>query len=168
EDYDERRLRIGRELKLVDLRGAELQLDVDRSRFRVAAWRRTPDRRGWILMAYVPAGLGAEESLTPLGRTKITERVRNPSWTHPETGVTYAPDHEENVLGGYWMRLDDEGLGESGIGLHGYTREVPSSWLGKRASNGCVRLLQADMRRLFHLALTGTPVVIRDGSARPG
>jgi lipoprotein-anchoring transpeptidase ErfK/SrfK len=56
------------------------------------------------------------------------------------------------------MRLDPAGIGQEGIGLHGYTGDDPSSWLGKNRSNGCVRLRQDDMDRVFSLALEGTEV----------
>ena len=56
------------------------------------------------------------------------------------------------------MRLDEQGIGKKGIGLHGFTGEDPSAWLGRDASNGCVRMLQDDIDRVFHLALVDTPV----------
>lgn len=160
EGYDERRLAVGAELKLLDLADAQLRLVVDRARHRVAAWRRAPSGGGWLLLAYVPVGLGADATPTPPGTTRVVERVLDPPWTDPNTNVTYAPDDPGNLLGGYWMRLDHEGLGRRGIGLHGFTGDDPSAWLGKNASNGCVRMLQDDMDRFFHLALEGTTVQI--------
>ena len=115
-----------------------------------------PDGSGWVLMAYVPIGVGASETPTPTGRTRITKRVLDPQWTHPVTKQVFAPDDPGNLLGGYWVALDPEGIGKQGIGLHGYTGDTPQAWLEKRSSNGCVRLLQPDMDRLFHLALEGT------------
>lgn len=165
EGFDPRKLQVGQELKVLDLSDESLQLVVDSERFRLAAWRRAPvgvETSGWLLVAYVPIGVGAEETPTPVGSTRITDRVRNPSWRDPETGVNYAPDDPGNLLGGYWVRLADEGLGgRSGIGLHGYTGSQPERWIGQRASNGCVRLLQRDIDRIFHLALVGTPVELR-------
>ena len=155
--YDPRRIRVGQELKLLDLSSATLQLVVDRERHRLAAWRVAPDGSA-LLVAYVPVGLGAPETPTPSGATKVIERVRDPEWRDPNTGTVYAPGDPGNVLGGYWMRLDAEGIGKSGIGLHGYTAEEPAAWLGRDASNGCVRLRQDDMDRVFHLALEGTPL----------
>jgi lipoprotein-anchoring transpeptidase ErfK/SrfK len=161
--YDERRLGAGAELKVLDLSSGELSLLVDRTRYRLSAWRSVPGGAGaerWVLVAYIPVGLGAPETYTPLGTSRITLRARNPEWTHPVTKVVYAPDDPGNVLGGYWMALSEEGLGKRGIGLHGYTGDHPEAWLEQPKSNGCVRLQQADMDRIFHLALEGTTVSI--------
>jgi hypothetical protein len=159
--YDERRLRAGAELKVLDLARAELHLTADLTHCRLAAWRRLPEpRSGWLLLAYLPIGIGAAETPTPVGATRITSRVKDPQWTHPVTKVVYAPGDPGNLLAGYWMALDAAGLGKEGIGLHGYTGEAPEEWLGKQRSNGCLRLLTPDMDRMFHLALEGTPVTI--------
>jgi lipoprotein-anchoring transpeptidase ErfK/SrfK len=157
EGYAPNRLRIGQELKVLDLRKIELKLAVDRARHRLAAWRIWPngDR---VLVMYVTVGLGAPETPTPTGATKVVERALDCEWTDPNSGVTYPPGDPGNLLGGYWMRLDDAGIGRKGIGLHGFTGDDPSAWLGKDASNGCVRMLQDDIDRVFHLALVGTPV----------
>ncbi len=156
--YDERRLSAGRELRLLDLSDSSLRLVVDRERHRLAAWRRAPDGSSWILLAYIPVGLGAPETPTPSGTTRVVERVLDPPWTDPVSHQTFPPGDPGNLLGGYWMRLEEAGIGKQGIGLHGFTGADPSDWLGKDASNGCVRLLQDDMDRMFHLALEGTPV----------
>ena len=162
-DYDERRLGVGAQLKVLDLSGSGLSLLVDRTRYRLGAWRSVPAPAGgerWVLVAYLPVGLGAPETRTPTGTTRITLRARDPEWTHPVTGVVYAPEDPGNLLGGYWMALSEDGLGKRGIGLHGYTGDHPEAWLEKPMSNGCIRMRQADMDRIFHLALEGTPVTI--------
>jgi len=160
EGYAPRSLRVDQKLKVLDLRTAGLRLVVDRERHRVAAWRQAPGTEGWLLMLYVTVGLGAPETPTPTGRTKVVERALDCEWTDPNTGITYPPGDPGNLLGGYWMRLDEAGIGKQGIGLHGFTGDDPSAWLGQDASNGCVRMLQDDMDRVFHLALVGTPVSI--------
>lgn len=162
EGYDERRLQAGQRLKVVDLSAAgSLRVIVDRSRHRVSVWRALPAEAGWALMAYVPVGLGAPETPTPTGSTTITSRVLDPEWTDPVSGVVYAPHDPGNLLGGYWIALDPAGLGgRKGIGFHGYTGDRPGAWLERDRSNGCVRMLQPDVDRLFHLALEGTRVEI--------
>lgn len=163
ERYDARKLQAGAQLKVLDLSGGQLSLMVDRSRYRLGAWRSVTDEQGaehWVLVAYVPVGLGAPETRTPTGTTRVTLRALDPEWTHPVTGVVYAPDDPDNVLGGYWMALSEDGLGKRGIGLHGYTGDEPEVWLEKPMSNGCIRLRQRDMDRVFHLALEGTTVSI--------
>jgi len=160
EGYAPNRLKVGQELKVLDLHAAELKLVVDRTRHRLSAWRKAPDG-GALLLMHVTVGLGAPATPTPVGTTKIVERALDCEWTDLNTNVTYAPGDLGNLLGGYWVRLDDAGIGRKGIGLHGYTGNDPSAWLGKDASNGCVRMLQDDVDRVFHLALVGTPVELR-------
>ena len=158
--YDERKLQVGQRLKVLDARG--LTLIADTARFRLAAWTRRgePGHERWLLLAYWPIGTGAEATATPLGRTTIVERALNPSWTDPVTHAVYPHGDPSNILGGYWIRLEERGLGKPGIGMHGYTKDNPSQWLGKRGSNGCLRLTQHDVTQVFHLALEGTPVTI--------
>lgn len=159
-DFDEKKLRVGQELKVLDLTDGSLKISVIKSRFRLCAWRVLPGGHGRALVACIPVGLGAAESPTPVGRTKITKRVLDPEWTSPVTRQVFAPGDPGNVLGGYWIALDSEGIGKSGIGMHGYTGAAPSNWIEQGASNGCVRMLQSDIDRVFHLALEGTPVEI--------
>jgi lipoprotein-anchoring transpeptidase ErfK/SrfK len=156
-DFAPTRLRVGQELKLLDLSDRSLRLVVDRKRYRLGAWREAPGG-GWLLLAYLPVGLGAPRTPTPSGATRVIERALDPEWRDPVTGIVHPPGAPGNVLGGYWMRLDPQGIGKSGIGLHGYTAEEPAAWLERDASNGCVRLRQRDMDFVFHLALEGTPL----------
>ncbi|MFN0009496.1 MAG: L,D-transpeptidase family protein [Planctomycetota bacterium] len=162
EGYDERRLREGQTLKVLDLStasGAHLEIAVDKALYRLAAWRIDAEGRR-SLVTYVPVGLGAAASPTPSGRTSITLRARNPEWTDPVTKTVFAAGDPRNVLGGYWIALDAAGLGKSGIGLHGFTGDVPANWIEQPASQGCVRMLSGDIDRLFYLALEGTSVSI--------
>jgi lipoprotein-anchoring transpeptidase ErfK/SrfK len=160
-DYDEHKLRVGETLKVLDLSDSSLQIEVHKSVYRLSAWRTLPNGKGRVLVAYAPVGLGANESPTPLGSTKITKRVLKPEWTNPVTKQTFADGDPGNVLGGYWIALDSDGIGKTGIGMHGYTGSAPSNWIEQPASNGCVRMLQPDIDRVFRLAIEGTPVVIK-------
>jgi lipoprotein-anchoring transpeptidase ErfK/SrfK len=159
EGYDERRLREGQALKVHDLSGGSLEIEVKRGAYRLAVYRTLPGG-GRALVMFVPVGLGAPDSPTPLGKTSITLRARNPEWTDPVTKTVYPPGDPGNVLGGYWIALDSEGIGRKGIGLHGYTGDVAANWIEQPASQGCVRMLQRDIDRVFHLALEGTKVTI--------
>lgn len=159
EGFDERRLREGQALKVLDLSSGSLEIVVKRGTYRLTVLRVLP-KGGRVLVLCVPVGLGASDSPTPLGRTSITLRVRNPEWTDPETKTVYAPADPGNVLGGYWIALDSAGIGRTGIGLHGFTGELAANWIERPASHGCVRMLQRDIDRVFHLALEGTPVSI--------
>ncbi len=158
--FDARKLRVGQRLKVLDLSRGQLEIEVDRAAYRLAAWRQLPEG-GRVLVLFAPIGIGAVDSPTPVGRTQITKRVLDPQWTDPDTKRVYAPDDPGNVLGGYWIALGSEGLGQGGIGIHGYTGAPSDDWLQKPGSRGCVRMLKADIDRVFHLATEGTPVEIR-------
>ncbi|MFM7283126.1 MAG: L,D-transpeptidase family protein [Planctomycetia bacterium] len=158
--FDERKLRVGQKLKVIDLLDRSLRIEVRRDLFRMFVWRKAPDGGGELLMATMPVGLGAEKSPTPAGATKIEKRVLNPVWTHPETKKVIPAGDPENILGGYWIALSSDGIGKSGIGFHGYTGEPAANWIQKPASHGCVRMLQPDIDRVFHLALEGTSVAL--------
>jgi hypothetical protein len=157
--FDERRLRVGQKLKLIDLSDRSLRIEVRRDLFRMFVWRKAQSG-GEILMATMSVGLGAQASPTPAGATKIEKRVLNPVWTHPETKKVIQPTDPENILGGYWIALSPDGIGKNGIGFHGYTGEPSANWIQKPASHGCVRMLQPDIDRVFHLALEGTSVAL--------
>ncbi len=160
-DFEPKRLRVGQKLKVLDVSHGEIELEVDRSNFRLAAWRQLASG-GRVLVMFAPVGLGATDSPTPTGRTFVTKRAREPEWTDPDTRKVFGPRDPRNVLGGYWMALDAESLGgRKGIGLHGYTGAPSDDWLQKPGSHGCVRMLQRDMDRVFHLATEGTVVELR-------
>lgn len=158
--FDERRVAAGRELRVLDLSQRGVQVIVDKLRFRLSVWIQAPAGE-WVLALYAPVGLGAADSPTPSGATTVASRVRDPQWTHPVTREVFPHGHPDNVLGGYWIALDSAPLGgRTGIGLHGYTGAPAPDWIERGASNGCVRLLQADIDRVFELALDGTRVVL--------
>lgn len=161
ESFDEKKLHVGQELKVLDLSRGALQVAVSKSAYRLTAWRDLPDH-GRALVMYSPVGIGALESPTPIGKTTITKRVLDPTWTDPDTHAVIPPGDARNVLGGYWIALDPVGLGKSGIGLHGFTGSPADDWIAKPASHGCVRMLQRDIDRLFHLAIEGTLVTIEN------
>lgn len=160
-DFDARRLRVGQNLKVLDVAHGELELEVDRAMFRLALWRRLPEG-GRVLVLYTPVGVGATDSPTPMGSTRVTKRVLQPQWTDPDTRQVFAPTDPRNVLGGYWIALDPDGLGgRRGIGIHGYTGAPSDDWLSKQGSHGCIRMLQRDVDRVYHAAVEGTLVELR-------
>lgn len=94
---------------------------------------------------------GVDTGPTPLGQFKIVSRLQNP-W--------YTPDDEEavepgprNPLGTRWL-----GINKPSYGLHG-TKEPDS--IGTRASEGCLRLHNSDIERLYRHVGKGTKVIIK-------
>jgi lipoprotein-anchoring transpeptidase ErfK/SrfK len=69
-------------------------------------------------------------------------------------GAAVPPGSPENILGTRWM-----GLSKEGYGIHGTTE--PGS-LGKQATAGCVRMLNAEVEELYGILPEGTEVTIID------
>ena len=90
---------------------------------------------------------------TPTGSFKITGKVAQPTWYHPD-GRSIPYGDKENLLGSHWMSID-----VPGFGIHG-TWDPQS--VGKQSSQGCVRLVNADVEELFNIVPDGTPVTIQD------
>lgn len=94
---------------------------------------------------------GAKESPTPNGKTRIINRVYHPDWTHPVSKQVLKFGDPENILGPIWMPFDPKELGESGIGIHGYTGA--DGKMQAQVSHGCIRLQNADAEE-FHQLLS--------------
>lgn len=158
--FDEKKMRVGAKLRVLDLSDKSLHVEVRKNVYRMFLWRTLPGGSAPILVACMPVGLGAKETPTPEGTTTILKRVRDPQWTDPDTKQVIPASNPKNILGGYWIALDANTLGATGIGFHGFTGDAPKNWIEQPASHGCVRMLQPDIDRVFHVCLDGTPVVI--------
>lgn len=90
---------------------------------------------------------GAAVSPTPLGKTRMVNRVWHPDWTHPETNEVLTYGDPRNILGPIWLPFDDVGIGQKGIGIHGYT--AADSKLGAMVSHGCVRMENVEAEELY-------------------
>jgi len=110
-----------------------------------------------------PASVGRQDWGTPVGRTRIVAKVRNPSWYPPESiRAEHAargdalpkvvPPGPDNPLGAYALRL-----GFDSYLIHGTNRP---EGLGMRVTHGCVRLLPEDIAWLFPQVNLQTPVSI--------
>ena len=102
-------------------------------------------------------GLGKPGHDTALGTFKIGNKEKNPTWNKPGAGPIPFGD-PRNELGTRWMPLvpDQQGL-PTDLGVHGTIR--PET-VGLYSSNGCVRLLPADIEELYDLVVRATPVEI--------
>ena len=92
-------------------------------------------RNGNLIKEY-PVATGKPTTPTPIGNFTIINKQLNP-------GGPY---------GTRWL-----GLSKKGYGIHG--TNAPSS-IGTAASNGCVRMFNADIEELFDITNTGTVVRI--------
>lgn len=94
---------------------------------------------------------------TPSGTFPIDEIIDASSWTHD------FKDGKGEIAGAYgpwFISLDTTGLSKGqwgGIGIHG--THDPNS-IGKRVSEGCIRLTNEDIQKLKDFAKVGMKVVI--------
>jgi L,D-transpeptidase ErfK/SrfK len=104
-----------------------------------------------VVMTY-PISIGRMDWETPLGRTSIISKVRNPAWyppasiraEHAEAGdplPRVVPPGPQNPLGEYAMRL-----GLPGYLIHGTNRPAG---VGMRVTHGCIRMFPEDIDYLF-------------------
>lgn len=119
------------------------------------------DRR---LRAYTQKGLFMEQLVTigkppdstPQGQFMIKYRLQHP-WFTPDSdsdSEPAAPGSPDNPLGSRWMGFKDW----PSYGIHG--TNAPEH-IGMRASDGCVRMRNRDINRLYRHTPPRTPVTIR-------
>ena len=110
-----------------------------------------------------PISIGQLDWSTPLGTTKVTGKVLNPSWYPPQSirdehaarddalprAVPPGPD---NPLGKHALRL-----ALPSYLIHG--TNMPSG-IGMRVTHGCMRLFPWDIEALYKAVPVGTPVTI--------
>jgi L,D-transpeptidase ErfK/SrfK len=110
-----------------------------------------------------PVSIGKMDWSTPLGKTKIVDKRRNPTWSPPES---VRKEHEErgdplpkvvkagpdNPLGAYAMRLD---IHPGAYLIHGTNNPIA---VGMAITHGCIRMYPEDIEALFPKVPVGTPV----------
>lgn len=110
-----------------------------------------------------PISIGRQEWNTPHGLTKITEKVKDPSWYPPESVreehaaegdilPKIVPAGPDNPLGAYKMRL-----GIPGYLIHGTNKPYG---IGMRVTHGCIRMYPKDVESIFEMVSLGTQVAI--------
>jgi L,D-transpeptidase ErfK/SrfK len=129
------------------------------------------ERGGDPVVVTYPVSIGRMDWITPLGRHRITAKVRDPSWTPPASIVEEAlaagepppqfmPPGPDNPLGAFALRLDSPSYL-----IHGTDRP----WgIGMRATHGCIRMYPEDIERLFPQVAVGTPVHIVNQPVKVG
>lgn len=110
-----------------------------------------------------PVSIGRMDWQTPLGETRVTKKVPNPTWWPPESIRQEAamdgkflpsvvPPGPDNPLGNYALYLD-----LPGYRIHGTNRPLG---VGMRVTHGCVRMYPEDIEFLFDWVRVGTLVQI--------
>jgi len=112
-----------------------------------------------------PVGIGRQDWSTPLGLTRIVEKIPEPAWYPPrsireeaaargESLPAVVEPGPDNPLGDYALILDIDGYL-----IHGTNRP---EGVGMRISHGCMRLFPEDIESLFPQVPRGTPVRLVD------
>jgi lipoprotein-anchoring transpeptidase ErfK/SrfK len=130
-----------RAVKLVEIR---TRIEIDLSE------RRLDFLRDGEIVRRLTTAVGAPGTPTPTGRFYVNQRIiaGNPDgpWGPAALGISaFSPTLVDWTQGGP-------------IAIHGTNN--PSS-IGRAASNGCIRLPNPDLERLYDETPAGTPVVIR-------
>lgn len=111
-----------------------------------------------------PISIGRMDWKSPLGLTKIVEKIKDPTWTPPESiKKEHALDGEilpdvvpagpDNPLGRFAMRLGVKGS----YLIHG-TGQNKADGIGMMVTHGCMRMYPEDVEQLFPKVSMGTQV----------
>lgn len=119
-------------LRLAGEPAGEVRVEVFLDRLELKVYR------GEKLLGTFPVAIGRPETPTPPGEWRVRDKMVNPG----------------GPFGTRWIGLDAVG---GSYGIHGTDR--PWS-IGQTVSNGCVRMFNEDVERLFDLVRPGTMVVI--------
>lgn len=107
--------------------------------------------RGNQKVALYPIGPGKTSTPTPTGYYKVIDKEVNPTWTDPGDASASIPSGPSNPLGYRWI-----GIGGN-YGIHGTNH--PDS-VGHYVSNGCIRMHEEDVEKIYDMVEVGTPVEI--------
>ena len=190
-DHDQTLLDVARQFNLGQTEIVTLNPKLDRWLIKKDTVVRLPNRRilpdtpheGITLniaeyrMYYYPAnqpgtvrsyahGIGRQDWQTPLGKTSVAKKVKNPAW-HPPESIrrehaaegdplpAIVPPGPNNPLGAYALYLNLPGE----YRIHG--TDVDKIYgIGMQITHGCVRMYPEDIEALYNSAPIGTPVYI--------
>jgi L,D-transpeptidase ErfK/SrfK len=110
-----------------------------------------------------PVSIGKMDWRTPLGLTKVIQKIKNPVWYPPESVrkeheaagdplPPKVPSGPDNPLGLFAMRL---AAGNGTYLIHGTNNPIA---VGLAVTHGCIRMYPDDVEALFPLVPVGTPV----------
>lgn len=112
---------------------------------------------GHRLVKTYPIGIGRQGRNTPVTDTRVAAMIKNPDWTVPAesreaVGRAIVPPGPSNPLGNRWI-----GLGLDHLGIHG----TNFPWgIGRRVSQGCIRMYPEHITKFFTEVSLGTRVEI--------
>lgn len=118
-----------------------------------------------------PVSIGRMDWSTPLGRTRVASKVKDPSW-HPPASIRaeaaaagdplpeFIPPGPGNPLGEYALRL-----GLPTYLIHGTNKPYG---VGMRTTHGCIRMYPEDIERFYPEVAVGTVVEIVNQPVKVG
>ena len=128
------------------------KITVSKKRRQLELWR-----NGIIFMGF-DVGIGRFDK-TPSAAFTIVDRLKHPVYRTSD-GRVFQHGEQGNELGDYFLKLAASGKPNRpllGYGIHGTADE---SSVTRSLSNGCVRMRNADVEKLYFLVPAGTPVEI--------
>lgn len=105
----------------------------------------------------VSAATGKTEDLTPEGLFTVTVKAENPYYRKKDI----PGGNPENPLGTRWIGFDAENTDGRTFGIHG--TNDPSS-IGKKISQGCIRLQNEAVQSLYDYIPLGTKILVTSTS----
>ena len=130
-----------------------------------------PDKDQTRVVITHPISIGRIDWNTPLGKTKIIAKNRNPVWIPPQS---IREEHAEQgeILPKIFPAGPDNPLGLFAIRLAvpGYLIHSTNKpyGVGMRVSHGCIRMYPEDIEKLFPQVKTGTSVYIVNQAIKVG
>lgn len=113
-----------------------------------------------------PIGIGRIGKTIPIKNTKITRKAVNPVWIPPQDIREFVSTTQGIKLPKVMGAGPDNPLGPYAIYLGIPTYLIHSTIfpesIGRRASFGCIRMNEADIKQFFPVVSHGTPVTIID------
>ena len=112
-----------------------------------------------------PVSIGKMDWNTPLGKTTVVSKVKNPTWRPPKSVreehekrgdilPEVVPAGPDNPMGLFALRL---GIPGGAYLIHGTNRPAG---VGMQVTHGCMRLYPEDIEALFNMVPVNTPVMI--------
>ncbi|RFB32406.1 L,D-transpeptidase [Bacillus sp. RC] len=101
----------------------------------------------------VPVATGKTWEKTPVGFFKVVNKIKN----RPYYNGNIPGGDSRNTLGKRWLGINANGTYGDTYGIHGNNNE---NSIGKYVSQGCVRMHNADVEKLYDKVQVGTPVAI--------
>ncbi len=112
-----------------------------------------------------PVSIGKMDWHTPLGVTRVVAKVKNPTWTPPQSVrdehakngdilPAVVPAGPDNPLGLFALRL---GIPGGAYLIHGTNKPAG---VGMQVTHGCMRLYPEDIETLYGLVPVNAPVMI--------